>query len=267
MTTLKEGNTGPGVITLQNALSADGFPCAADGIFGPATFKQVRAFQEDKGLEVDGIVGPATWEALGVKLPVYIMGVDVSHYETKFDFVRGVADGVVFMMTKASEARTSDSTCASECEKAAKAKVKYKGAYHFFHSSIPIQDQWNVYSRQIRDIKLEMPPILDLEETSVDGRSLSDVKEDALQWLQLAEKETGKVPILYVDMNMYNLLGLAHDARFNKYPRWIAKYSKTEPAVAWTFWQYTDKGEQGADTDFYHGTEADLAKFLGIKVA
>lgn len=264
MTTLKEGNTGPGVLTLQKALINSGFGLSADGVFGPATFKQVRAFQEAKGLEIDGVVGQKTWDALGVKTPHYIMGVDVSHYETKFNFVKGKEDGVVFMMTKASESRTVDTSCASECAKAKAAGIKYTGAYHFFHASVPVADQWAVYSRQIRNITLEMSAILDLEETSVDGRALATVREDALAWLQLAEKSTGKVPLLYIDMNMHNLLGLTHDSRFNKYPRWIAKYSATEPAVAWTFWQYTDKGEQGADTDWFHGTEDDLKKFLNI---
>lgn len=264
MNTLRHGDTGVGVIELQKALTAAGFPIEVTGIFDDATDKQVRAFQKSKGLDDDDIVGPKTWAALAVKEPHYIMGVDVSHWEAKFDFVKGVKDGVVFMMTKASESRSVDSTCASECAKAKAAGIKYTGAYHFFHSSIPIADQWSVYSRQVRNIKLEMSPILDLEETSVDGRNLSDVKEDALQWLELAEKSTGKVPILYIDMNMLNLLGLNKDPRFNKYPRWIAKYSKTAPTVGWTFWQFTDKGEQGADTDWFHGTEEDIKKFLGI---
>ena len=36
----------------------------ADGDFGSETKKAVKAFQTDKGLQVDGIVGPKTWAAL-----------------------------------------------------------------------------------------------------------------------------------------------------------------------------------------------------------
>lgn len=51
----KEGN-----LWLQWQLTFAGYACDIDGCFGPGTLKQVKAFQEDHGLEVDGKVGPAT---------------------------------------------------------------------------------------------------------------------------------------------------------------------------------------------------------------
>lgn len=63
--TLTLGSTGGAVAILQTLLARKGFsPGAADGIFGPHTLAEVRAFQASRGLDVDGIVGPQTWYAL-----------------------------------------------------------------------------------------------------------------------------------------------------------------------------------------------------------
>src|SRR5581483_9551270 len=62
---LRQGATGPAVVTLQQDLAAAGFsPGAIDGDFGPATLAAVKAFQSANGLVADGIVGPLTWAAL-----------------------------------------------------------------------------------------------------------------------------------------------------------------------------------------------------------
>lgn len=68
MTLLRLGSRGDAVAFLQRALATHGFsPGAADGLFGPRTAAQVRAFQAHSGEVVDGIVGPSTWAALGVE--------------------------------------------------------------------------------------------------------------------------------------------------------------------------------------------------------
>lgn len=264
MQILKKGSRGRDVLTLQKALADKGFLVAQDGVFGVNTEAVVEKFQEANHLIKDGIVGAQTWDALGIHPMKYIMGVDVSHYETGFDFAKGVKDGVVFMMTKASEGTGLDNTCVSECKKAAAAGVKYKGIYHFFHAHINVASQISAFFKQYSAVKTEMSPILDLEETSVNGKSPAQVKDAALDWLFQAEQKSGKVPMLYIDVNMINVLGILKDSRFNKYPLWVARYSSSEPAVAWMFWQFTDKGEQGADTDWFHGDEAALKAFLNI---
>jgi len=57
---LRRGARGPDVADLQRALGG----LAVDGIFGPATERAVRAYQQANGLGVDGIVGPQTWGSL-----------------------------------------------------------------------------------------------------------------------------------------------------------------------------------------------------------
>lgn len=66
LATLRFGDTGDAVRTLQEALSeALGRTIKADGQFGVATESAVRQWQARWGLSVDGIVGQATWVSLG----------------------------------------------------------------------------------------------------------------------------------------------------------------------------------------------------------
>lgn len=67
--TLRRGMRGDKVKYLQwmlNNHSGTNAQIKVDGLFGPATEKSVRAFQEKHKLAVDGIVGPKTWKVLKV---------------------------------------------------------------------------------------------------------------------------------------------------------------------------------------------------------
>ena len=64
-TTLRKGDQGREVVTLQKALADLGYLTgAADGNFGTGTQTAVKKFQEDQGLDADGIAGKMTQEAL-----------------------------------------------------------------------------------------------------------------------------------------------------------------------------------------------------------
>ncbi|BAY49027.1 peptidoglycan-binding domain 1 protein [Scytonema sp. HK-05] len=65
---LQRGSTGADVERLQGELSQLGYQVAVDGIFGEATDKAVKKFQQDHNLTVDGIVGPQTGRQLGAAL-------------------------------------------------------------------------------------------------------------------------------------------------------------------------------------------------------
>jgi peptidoglycan hydrolase-like protein with peptidoglycan-binding domain len=67
--TLRRGSSGPAVEALQRALVQLGHsPGAADGKFGPATDRAVRAFQSKSGLMADGVVGPRTKAAIAAAI-------------------------------------------------------------------------------------------------------------------------------------------------------------------------------------------------------
>ena len=69
--TLRKGDEGPDVVTLQQALDELGYLTgAADGNFGTGTQTAVKKFQQDNGLDADGIAGKMTLEALFAKSSV-----------------------------------------------------------------------------------------------------------------------------------------------------------------------------------------------------
>jgi hypothetical protein len=64
---LRRGSKGEYVKLAQTELIQHGYSCGtfgADGEFGAATEKAVRAFQKANGLTVDGVIGQKTWAAL-----------------------------------------------------------------------------------------------------------------------------------------------------------------------------------------------------------
>lgn len=68
--TLKAGAQGAFVTELQQLLNALGAKLQADGVFGPATDKEVKAFQTKFGVSANGIVEHITWS--GIYTRVYI---------------------------------------------------------------------------------------------------------------------------------------------------------------------------------------------------
>ena len=58
------GSIGPDIPFMQLRLTAHGYYCRADGVFGPKTEIALKAFQLSRGLVTDGILGRMSWRAL-----------------------------------------------------------------------------------------------------------------------------------------------------------------------------------------------------------
>jgi len=64
MKTIRKGDHGPEVETLQGLLNSHGHELSIDGNFGPVTESAVISFQALPALVADGVVGVNTWTAL-----------------------------------------------------------------------------------------------------------------------------------------------------------------------------------------------------------
>jgi N-acetyl-anhydromuramyl-L-alanine amidase AmpD len=63
-TTVRKGDSGERIKTLQYLLRARGYGLTPDGAFGVSMETAVKSFQAARGLTADGIVGRYTWETL-----------------------------------------------------------------------------------------------------------------------------------------------------------------------------------------------------------
>lgn len=106
-----------------------------------------------------------------------------------------------------------------------------------------------------------LPIVLDIEPFSRPANiGASVVSSFSLGFVQQVEARTGRKPIIYSNLNFIE--NYLTDPRLANYPLWIANYSQvTNPATtvtrgctrtiwsvgscekAWTFWQYTDRGD------------------------
>lgn len=90
--TLRKGSSGSYVTLCQTTLIQRGYSCGAkgaDGRYGDATIKAVKAFQQDSGLKPDGITGEKTWAAL-------LSADQTKHYTVTIPWlVLSVAQGLV----------------------------------------------------------------------------------------------------------------------------------------------------------------------------
>ena len=96
--TIRRGDRGETVTTLQTALNDQGYDCGeVDGIYGRKTKAAVEAFQRAHSLKVDGICGRQTWTALGLmEAPVYADGTQPPDFKQYDYFSKSSAAGVFF---------------------------------------------------------------------------------------------------------------------------------------------------------------------------
>jgi len=286
MRTLYLNMSGSDVISLQSALNALGFTVGhADGVYGPLTEAQVKAYQAKNGLTADGIAGPLTLKKLGLDQatppsPVHyssphricqgdsiVHGIDVSSYQPSCNWQQVAASGNKFAIIKSSEGLTVHDRTFKDHWAGAKAAGIIRAPYHFFH---PAQDPVQQANSMLSVVQLEhgdLPCVVDVEWADglkVLGQHGADA---ALQMLKILEAKTGVVPMLYTAASFFT--GMNNMGDFSRYPLWVANYGVTCPTIPaawsnWTMWQYTDHeavpGIGKIDASLFNGSMADLVK-------
>jgi len=195
-----------------------------------------------------------------------VAGIDVSHFQQAIDWNAAANSGVRFCFIKATEGSSIvDARFATNWQGAADAGVM-RGAYHFFHPSIPVGAQVDLFVRTVQPLKVsDLPPVLDLEApaewTNIPAANRAGL---ALQWLEGVHARLGIRPLIYLSPSFANET-LQNATTLASYPLWIAHKTPAQnpdipkPWTAWTFWQYSDQGQTAGigtlvDADRFNGT-------------
>lgn len=203
-----------------------------------------------------------------------ILGIDVSHFQGRIDWVDIKTDKISFAYAKATQGEYyKDPDFKTNWTQAKKAKL-HTGAYHFYVAGDdPIKQAENFISTVQEINKGEMPPVLDLEQGGMKtGIHTATYQKNVMLWLNKVEKELGIQPIIYTNYPFGN--SYLNSPEFNKYDLWIAEYEVKQPRVpttwankGWLIWQRAEKGKVSGtngnvDHDLFKKNTADFLDIL-----
>jgi lysozyme len=200
-----------------------------------------------------------------------VKGVDVSHFDGTVDWAAARGDGITFAIIKATEGTTFVDNHFAANWANTRAHGIIHGAYHFFRPKSDPVAQADFFVKIAGSPKSgDLPPVIDLEVT--DGLTAAQVAAGARTFLQRVQQATGRVPMIYTSVRVFNSL-LGGPAGFSPYSLWVANWNVRCPNIPdppwtrWTFWQSSATGtvagfSDPVDVDRFNGTAADLMAFV-----
>lgn len=196
-----------------------------------------------------------------------VHGIDVSRYQQEVNWDTVAAQQIDFAFIKATEGQELVDICFDHNWQELKRVDIKRGAYHFFHPTLPPQIQANNFISTVSMDFGDLPPVLDFEVTN--GVPKKEIIQHLQTWLDLVEKNYKIRPIIYTNQKLYFKYILNH---FSDYPIWVARYNSASPVMltqnGWKFWQYGNQGhvkgiEGFVDLNVFSGSLVDL-EMMGL---
>ena len=201
-----------------------------------------------------------------------IQGIDVARYQDNIDFRTTFQSGIHFTFMKATEGKDYlDPNFRSNWVKARDAGMP-RGAYHFMTWCSLASEQAAWFIANVPADPDALPPVLDLEWNNHSSCTKKPNRADALEkirvMLEAMERHTGKMPIIYTDMNFHRDV---LDGEYFPNAFWL-RSTAAEPHQrygnrVWTFWQWTQtgvvRGIRGeVDRNAFYGGQNEWIQFL-----
>jgi lysozyme len=201
-----------------------------------------------------------------------IQGIDISRHQGSVDFNEVRAAGMHFVYMKSTEGKDYIDPNFYGNWRGAQNAGMARGVYHFMTWCSLASEQAAWFVRNVPNDYDALPPVLDLEWNNHSVCKNKFSKEDVLEkvrvMLAAMEAHTGKVPIIYTDINFHrDVLAGEHFPN----PFWL-RSTAAEPHTkysqrGWTFWQWTQtgtvRGIRGeVDRNAFYGSQDEWTNFL-----
>jgi lysozyme len=202
-----------------------------------------------------------------------IQGLDVARYQGRIDFNKARAGGVHFVYIKSTEGKDYIDPNFYANWAGAKASGMARGAYHFMTWCSLASEQAAWFIKMVPNDYDALPPVLDLEWNNhskcKNTHNRADILEKVRYMLAAMERHTGKVPVIYTDMNFYRdiLDGENFDSSFWLRSTAAEPHTKFNGKRDWLFWQWTQTGTMSGintevDRNAFYGSQDDWVQFL-----
>ena len=201
-----------------------------------------------------------------------IQGLDVARYQGHIDFRAARADGVHFVFIKGTEGKDYIDPLFYENWRRAREAGVARGVYHFMTWCSLASEQAAWFVQMVPNDPDALPPVLDLEWNNhskcKNKHNRADILEKVRVMLAAMEAHTGKLPIIYTDMNFHRDI-LAGEYFPNTF--WLrstaAEPHKKYRGREWTFWQWTQTGTMSGvrnevDRNAFYGDTEQWTLFL-----
>jgi lysozyme len=201
-------------------------------------------------------------------------GIDVSAWQASIDWHQVASSGVEFAFIRVSDGTHSIDSRFTQNWSGAHSAGVLRGAYQFFRAGQDVTAQANIMINALRTDAGELPPVIDVEDGSIQGHTAAQVVAEVRQWIDLVAAATGTTPIIYTGTYVVG----SSSPMYASNPLWEAAYfldytSSHCPRINdnwdhWTFWQYSDRGHVpgisgNVDMDVFNGTSEQLVAFAG----
>lgn len=167
-------------------------------------------------------------------------GIDISHYQGSIDWAElGTSEhDINYIFIRATMGSDGQDVRFNSNWKNAKEHNYLRGAYHYYRPNENSVVQFENFSKMVKLEPGDFPPVLDIEEMGKYGTE--NLVAGILNWLRLAEKHYGVIPIVYTGSNFYQIY---LKDRIGVYPLWIAAYSGPNKIIDidWKFHQFSHK--------------------------